>query len=273
MTRRILIIVLAIAIAAIGTGAVLVYAKNADQRAIAGDKAVTVLVATQQIPAGTTAASALANGMLSHQKLPASSVPADAVRALTSDLKGLVASASIAPGELLLRPMLVTAVSTSSGVAIPKGMMAVTIPLCLNEAVAKYVYPGAQVALFDTFIKSGPQAQWNCGSKSIPPTAKMQVVTRMVLTRVKVLSVAEASPASQAGSVTSTAFGQSTSSQSDSATQNEVMVTLAVDQTDAEKVINIAESGLPYLALLTQSSVTGNDTKAMTNVTLFPPAK
>lgn len=272
MTRRILTIVLAIALAVIGTGAVLVYAKGADQRAIAGDKAVTVLVATEQIPAGTSAGSALAGGMLGRQKLPASSVPADAVRSLSAGLKALVASASIAPGELLLRPMLVTAVSTSSGIAIPKGMMAVTIPLCVSEAVAKYVYPGAQVALFDTYIKVGPSAQWNCGSKSITPTAKMNIVTRMVLPKVKVLSVTPAAAVAP-GSATSTAFGQSNSSQADPATNNEIMVTLAVDQNDAEKVINIAESGLPYLALLTGTSVTGNDTKAMTNLTLFPPAK
>ena len=69
MTRRILTIVLAIVLAIIGTGAVLIYAKGADQRALAGQKAVTVLVATQQIPAGTSASTARANGMLSADAL------------------------------------------------------------------------------------------------------------------------------------------------------------------------------------------------------------
>lgn len=270
MTRRILTIVLAIALAVIGTGAVLVYAKGADQRAIAGQKAVTVLVATQQIPAGTIAKTALADGLLARQTLPASSVPADAVRSLTSNLRSLVASASIAPGQLLLRPMLVTAVSTTSGVAIPAGMMAVTIALCVPEAVARYVYPGADVALFDTYLKSGTgSAQWTCGSKSIQNNSKLVVATRIVLTRVKVLSVSEAAAVTAPGAVTSTAFGQASGS-ADQATQNQVLVTLAVDQSDAEKVINIAESGLPYLSLLTSSSVTGNDTKL---VPLFPPIK
>jgi len=270
LTRRILTIVLAFALAAIGTGAVLVYAKSADQRAIAGQKAVTVLVATQQIPAGTPAKAALDNGMLARQKLPASSVPADAVRSLTSNLASLVASANIASGELLLRPMLVTAVAATSGVAIPTGMMAVTIALCVPEAVARYVYPGSEVALFDTFIKSGSAtAQWSCGSKSIQSTATATVVTRIVLTKVRVLSVGEAAPVTSAGSITSTAFGQTTSS-TDQATQNEVLVTLAVDQPDAERVINLAEAGLPYLSLLTKSSVTGSDPKLQP---LFPPVR
>ncbi len=271
MTRRILTIILAIVLAVIGTGAVLVYAKGADQRALSGQKAVTVLVATQQIPAGTSARTALADGMLAKQKVPASSVPADAVRSLTSDLKPLVASATIAPGELLLRPMLVTAVASTSGVAIPAGMMAVTIAMCVPEAVARYVYPGSQVAVFDTYVKKGSlSANWTCGSKSLEAKDGTTIITRIVLTRVKVLSVSEAAPISSAGQVTSTAFGQSSSGSSDQATQNEVLVTLAVDQGDAERVINLAESGLPYLSLLTKSSVTAPDTKL---APLFPPVK
>lgn len=274
MTRRILTIILAIALAVIGTGAVLVYVKQADQRAIAGQKAVTVLVATQQVPAGTAAKTALSDGLLARQKLPASSVPTDAVRSLSSYLGSLVLSASIAPGELLLRPMLVTALASTSGIAIPTGMMAVTLALCVPEAVARYVYPGAEVAIFDTYVKSGSlSAQWNCGSKSLESNDKTKIITRIVLTRAKVLSVTEAQPVANAGSVTSTAFGQTSTGSTgstDQATQNQVLVTLAVDQSDAERVINLAESGLPYLALLTKSSVTGAD---QPNIQLFPPFK
>ena len=272
MTRRILTIILAIVLAVIGTGAVLIYAKGADKRALNGLKPVTVLVATQRIPAGTSAGTALTDGMLSKQTLPAESVPADAVRSLTAGLKPLVMGSSIAAGELLLRPALVTAVASTSGVAIPAGMMAVTIAMCVPEAVARYVYPGSEVAVFDTIIKAGPNAQWTCGSKPINPGTKQKIVTRIVLTRVKVLSVNEAAPVNSAGQVTSTAFGQSASSgTTDQATQNEVLVTLAVDQADAERVINMAESGLPYLALLTKSSKTGPDPATLPP--LIPPAK
>ena len=270
MTRRILTIVLAIALAVIGTGAVLIYAKGADKRAIDRLKAVSVLVATQRIPAGTSAGTALTNGMLSKEKLPASSVPSDAVKSLTPDLKPLVMSSSVAAGELLLRPALVTAVASTSGVAIPSGMMAVTIAMCVPEAVARYVYPGSEVAVFDTVLKSG-SAQWSCGTKPVQLSDATRTVTRIVLTRAKVLSVNEAAPVNSAGQVTSTAFGQSTSSNTDQGYQNEVFVTLAVDQTDAERVINLADAGLPYLALLTKSSVTGPDSKKLAS--LFPPAK
>ena len=36
-------------------------------------------------------------------------------------------------------------------------------------------------------------------------------------------------------------------------------MTMAVNQADAERLINLTETGLPYLALLTSSSGTGPD--------------
>ncbi|MHB1593085.1 MAG: Flp pilus assembly protein CpaB [Streptosporangiaceae bacterium] len=273
MTRRILTIGLAIVLALAGTGAVLLYVKRADQRAIAGQKAVSVLVATQQIPAGTPAGTALSDGMLVSEKLPAASVPANALRSLSPAVRPLVASADIPSGELLLRPMLVTSVQATSGVAIPAGMVAVTIALCMPESVAGYVRPGSEVAIFDTYGAragsgsgtltaqancSGPHQQQDYGS----------LVTRMLLPKVQVISVGPAAAGSgTATSTTNTAFAQNGNS---STQQGMVLVTLAVDQADAERVINVAEGGLPYLALLTQSSGTKPDTKL---TALFPPVK
>ena len=51
-------------------------------------------------------------------------------------LSSLVLSADLEPGQVLLRPMLVTATQTTSGLAIPPGMMALTLSFCLPEVVA-----------------------------------------------------------------------------------------------------------------------------------------
>lgn len=265
MKRRILTIVLAIVLAVIGTGAVLVYVNQADARAIAGQKAVSVLVATQQIPAGTPASTALSDGMLASQRVPAASVPADAVRSLSSALGSLVMSADVPSGELLLRPMLVTAVQASSGIAIPAGKIAVTIALCVPQAVAGYVHSGSQVAIFDTIVQSGTLSV-SCNSSSLQANTTTKITTRIVLTRVTVLAIGQAQNPSQA---TSTAFTQSSSS-SGSGPQGSVLVTLAVSQADAERVIELAQAGLPYLALLTPASVVGPDHGI---VSLFPPFK
>jgi pilus assembly protein CpaB len=274
VTRRILTIIVAIVLAVIGTGAVLIYVNQANARALSGQKAVTVLVANHEIPAGTSASTALADGLLAKQKLPAASVPSDAVSSITADLAGLVVSANVPSGELLLRPMLVTSVVGSSGLAIPQGMVAVTIPLCVPQAVAGFVYPQSQVAIFDTVFGKGHQGQASCSSSGGGGNTT-GTRTRIVLSKVTVLAVGTAGSASTSptGSVTATGIFSSSSSgssTSDPSPQGSVLVTLAVSQNDAERVITLAEAGTPWLALLSNSSVTGPD---VSSLPLFPGFK
>lgn len=261
MKRRILTLTLALLLAVLGTAGVLAYVHQADARAVAGMKAVTTLVAQQPIPAGTSAGAAQREGLLTSQRLPASSVPADAVSSLTPDISSLVLSANLPPGQLLLRPMLVTsAQATSAGaLAIPKGLIAVTIPLCMPAAVAGYVQPGSEVAVFDTYSRS-VSVQGNCnGSGGSSQTSGSGVVrTRIVLPRVLVLSVGSA----PAGGTSGTTGTNATSANSTAATSTSgpVLVTLAVDQPDAERLILLTETGVSYLGLLTSSSHTAFDT-------------
>ena len=273
MTRRILTLIVAIVLAVIGTGAVLIYISKADQRALAGQKAVSVLVATQQVPAGTTAGAALRDGSLQAQNLPAASVPADAVRSIGPAVSGLVLSANLPSGELLLRPMLVTKTVAATGLAIPTGKVAVTVQLCLQKAVAGYVRPGSQIAVFNTFYK-GKQGDFtaNCTGTTWQADAT-NVATRLVLTNVSVLAVGSASTGTTSTTTTTTTgvFSQSNNSaSSDSSTV--LMVTVAVSQADAEKLIHMAEDGLPYLALEGASSGTKVDVtfKSKTGITFQP---
>ena len=259
MTRRILTILIAIVLAVVGTGAVMIYVKQADQRALAGQKAVSVLVATQQVPAGTTAADALREGLLQTQKLPSESVPADAVRTIGPAISGLVLSANLPSGQLLLRPMLVTTTMAATGLAIPTGKVALTVQMCLQKAVAGYIRPGSLIAVFNTFSKGKQQgsATASCAGTSWPNGVKA-VHTRLVLTNVSVLAVGPASAGTT--STTTTSTGVFSSSNSSSSSNNTILlVTVAVDQVDAERLIHLAEAGIPYLALVTASSGTQPD--------------
>jgi pilus assembly protein CpaB len=253
MNRRVLAVATALLLAVIGTGAVLAYVSRANARAMAGLKPVTVLVAQRQIPAGTSAGAASQDGSLREETLPARSVSADAIGSITADLASLVMSSDVMPGQVLLRQMLVPAALVSGGLAIPGSMVAVTIPLCMPEAVAGYVHAGSQVAIFDTFSSQSLSSSESCSQsgESHQGQASGTVETRVVLPRVMVLAVG--GPASGQASSGS---GLSAGSQS----QGGVLVTLAVDQADAERVIQLTETGLPYLALLTPASQTGFDT-------------
>jgi len=254
--RRVLTAALAVLLAALGTAGVLAYVRQADNRALAGQQAVSVLVAGKLIPSGTSAGAALQDGLLTSQKLPAASVPSDALRSIAPGLSGLVLSADVQPGQLVLRPMLVTAAQVTSGLGIPAGMVAVTVNLCLPEAVAGNIKTGSQVEVFDTY---GPKATtFSAGGNCNPPHGQQDygdVHTRVVLPRVQVLSV---------GAATSSGSGSSSSSSSSSSSN--VLVTVAVSQAGAQQLITLTEAGLPYLALLTGSSQTRVDTR------LVPPS-
>jgi pilus assembly protein CpaB len=270
--RRILTVALAVLLAVLGTAGVLAYVHKADSRALAGMKPVSVLVAQRQIPAGTSADSAEQAGLLRSETLPASSVPANAVRSITPGLGSLVMSGQVPSGQVLLRPMLVTAAqATATGaLAIPAGMVAVTIPLCLPEAVAGYVQPGSQVAVFDTYPTTKASLQESCdqSGQSHQAQGPGAVITRIVLPRVLVLATGQAAASGTTSTTTTTtttaASGGvfSRGSQTDpgaSAPTGAVMVTLAVSQANAERLILVTRAGLPYLALLTSSSQTGFD--------------
>ncbi len=253
MNRRALAIALALLLAVIGTGAVLAYVRAANARAMAGLKPVTVLVAQQQIPAGTPADAAWQDGTLRAETLPAQSVSQDAIGSITADLAPLVMSSNVMPGQVLLRQMLVPAALVSNGLAIPGTLVAVTIPLCMPEAVAGYVHAGSQVAIFDTFSSGSLSSSESCSQSGTSHQGQSSgiVETRVVLPRVLVLAVGP--PASSQGG-----FGSGLGAGSQS--QGGVLVTFAVDQADAERVIELTEVGLPYLALLTPASQTGIDT-------------
>jgi len=265
MKRRVLTIVLAVALAVLGTASVLVYVNHADARAVAGQKAVTVLVASETVPSGTKASDAMPS--LRKETLPASSVSSDAVAEITADQDSLVTSTDLSPGQLLLKSMLVPAAQASGALAIPKGKVAVTITLCKAEMVAGNVRVGSQVAVFGTVVAGGnsePTAQPNCTGQHKQQIGKGLGNTRVVIPKVQVLAIGPASSATSEDDSKTTNAATTTSS-----TQNDMtLVTFAVNQDDAERLILLTQTGLPYLAVLGPDAVIKPDDHV---VPQFPP--
>jgi pilus assembly protein CpaB len=245
MTRRIITIAAAVLLAVLGAVGVLDYVHQANQRALTGMRAVSAYVATAQIPSGTVAEVAVRDGLLTRQQFPASSVPADAVRSITASLSALVLTSGLASGQMLLSPMLGASVQTAAALPIPAGMVAVTLQFCVQQAVANYVTAGSQIAIFNTFINGKPTtgacSAGGISAAGAPPQA------RIVLPKVLVLAVGEGT-ATAPSSTTTTATSSATS------TPSSILLTMAVSQADAETLIELGESGSPYLALLTSAS-------------------
>jgi pilus assembly protein CpaB len=266
LRSRLLAIVLAAVLALAGAAAVLAYARQANERAIAGLKTVDVIAAKGTISPRTSLGEAQRGGLLTTERLPESSVPGDALRSIAG-LSGLVFSATVQPGQLLLRPMLVPATQSSAAsvLPIPAGMVAVTVQMCVQEAVADYITAGSDVAVFDTYATKGSPPSRTCDVTHTGISPPL-MATRIVLTRASVLAVG----ASTAATGTPAGSASTVTDPTSSSVNGSVLVTLAVDQADAERLISIDELGLPYMALLTPSSKTSFDNPA-NPTNLFQP--
>lgn len=246
----------------LGIVAVLAYVHQANERAVNGLKAESVMVADSAIPAGTSLSEAQHEDLLGTEKVPVSSLSTPAVQSVTTANGHLVMSASVAKGQVLLQNMLGSASTvnkeSASSIVVPPGKVAVTVNMCISEAVANYVTPGSDVAVFDTVV-SKAVIQRTCDTEhNALPFAQIVTPsgasTLLVLPKVEVLAVGpnSAAQSTSGGSSVTVTNDPSSSPSSD----EEVLVTLAVDQADAERLILIDEVGLPYMALLGSSSNT-----------------
>lgn len=235
MNRRILTIAVAVLLALLGTVAVLFYVSKADARAIEGQKAVSVLVASKAIPAGTTARDAEA--LFSRESMPAASVPSDVVREITTDLKDRVTSTDIAPGQLLTRRMLVSK-SQQDDIVLPLGKLAVTIPVEAGRQGEETLKPGFKVAVFDTFTVRKGESSHTPNGERIAFREDNNHATRLLLAKVEVVGVvAEKSKTKNSSS----SFGK-------------YLVTVAVTQEEAEKLIHAINTGTVSLAQVNDDS-------------------
>jgi pilus assembly protein CpaB len=235
MTRRIVVIVVAIVLATLGAGLVISYAVTADMRARSNIEGVTVAIADKRIPAGTSGARIRSEKMFRLERFPKTSVPKDALVDVNAELDRLVVTSTVAPGQILLSAMFGEQSKINSGLNLPDGKMAVTVSTGVPEQVAGYVQPGARVAIFVTYKlidKDGRET-------------KLQR-TRVLLADVEVLTVGTFQPPQNNNSAAGVANATNRAN-------NTLLVTLAVDQKEAERLIEGLNTGKLYLGLLTDA--------------------
>lgn len=228
MTRRSALLIAAIVIAAVGTMLVYLYVKSVQDTAYADQQPVTVLVAKQAVDVGTSGSAAVSSGAFEEKVLPQDAVPADAL-SNPSGVATNVAVTTILPGQVVQKSMFGQR-AVNGQLPLEKGTMALSVELGDPERVAGFVQPGSRVAVFATIEgDNGPQA------------------TKLLLSGVDVAAVgpttAVEKPSSEEGE------GQSESDQVTTA-----ILTLALTQKQAEKVVFAQETGQLYFALLNESS-------------------
>ena len=231
MGRRTVLLLVATLIAAVGTSLVFLYVRGVDARAAERYDAVQVLKAVQVIKPGETLADAQTAGKIQMGEVGRGDLLAGATTSV-GDMGGKVALTTIYPGEQIV-PSKFGSPGDQQSLGIPDGKMAISVQLTDPARVAGFVNPGAQVAIFSS---SDEGAMGNAAP-----------ATRLLLPRVTVLGVGTTT-------VVSTTTTDSTSGDQTTEQLPRTLMTLAVDQKEAEKVIFAAKNSEVSFALLTNKS-------------------
>lgn len=216
----------AVLVAALGTTLVFAYVKKADDRAIADQQPVSVLVAKVAIAPGTRVLDAANAGSFQTQEFPQSAVVPGALSS-TTPIQDQVVIGQIFPGQQLLTGMFGATAASIASIAIPPGQIATSFSFGDPQRVAGFVQPGSQVVIFLTSSLQG----------NVPST-------RVLLSKVTVIAV---------GPVTITPPADP--SQANPEAQPRAMLTLALTQAQAERLIFAQGNGTLYLGLLNEKSV------------------
>jgi pilus assembly protein CpaB len=233
MGRRSILLVVAALVAVLGSGLVFVYVKGADARAMKDQAPVHVLKAVAQIEPGETLDQAQQAGKLELQDVPAEQV-LDGALSTIGDIGSEVAVSRIYPNEQITSAKFGSA-GDEDVLTLPEGTVAISVNLSDTGRVAGFVTPGTEVALFVNGAV-GPN-----GAET----------ARLLLPSVEVVAVAQAT-------VTSTATATAGVAPDPAAATTEqlprTLVTLAVSQDDAERVLFASTHGELAFGLRTKDS-------------------
>jgi pilus assembly protein CpaB len=244
MDRRRILLVVAVLVAAVGSALVFLYTKGADTRAEEKFDTVEVLEATAVIAPGETFEDAQAAGKLALQAVSKDAL-LDGYQTTADSLNGTVSLGTIYPGEQIISAKWGQSAAVQSTLQIPDTNMAVSVNLTDPARVAGFVNPGSEVAIFLT------------GSDQVSGASYAQ----LLLERVTVLGVGSTTPVS---TTTTDESGASTTEQ-----LPRTLLTLSVNQLQAEKVLYAAGNGELSFGLLTDASEVTPDAGPMTFENLF----
>jgi pilus assembly protein CpaB len=253
--RRIIGIAASVALLAAGTLLLVGYVRGAEERALAGEEIIGVLVVDQQIEAGTAAADI--GDTVRIEKVPLKVRVEGAITDL-AQVEGLVASADLLPGEQLTAARFAEpeALMEHRAVEAPAGTVRVTVSLSPERAVGGQLIPGdtvAVIASFDPFdivsvepgeviaggeegetVYVGSTAEDQPGLRT--PNSSHLILHGVVVTNVQVEQLPTAPGEDAEGADVP-----------DLAPTGNLLVTLAVLPAEAEKVVFTAEHGFVWL--------------------------
>jgi pilus assembly protein CpaB len=235
MRRRVLIVLVALVLGGLSAMAVLVYARGADRRAVAGREGVWVLLAHGKIPRGTSGEQIRTGKLAERVLMPAATVPEGALTDIDGRLDGKRLATDLLPDQMLMRGLFTDPGDVPAAQAgVPDGMLAISVAVSMAPGVAAKVTSGDKVTVFVTYAKDDPPSRQQ---------------TRVLLPEATVISI-DSGPPSDVRPSPATSSRLSVSNRGGSRSADSYPATLAVDQSQATRLVHGAQTGLIYLGLI-----------------------
>lgn len=230
MQRRGLLGVFAFILALVGGVLVFLYVQGADERALANQQPVGVLVVAKDVPAGTSAA--LLGSFVEIRALPQVAIVPGAVTNLQQLPPQNVASTSLKAGEQVLASRFVppNSADVTAPVPIPEGLQLVSVQLDPERVAGSQLKAGDKVGVFVSL-----KAREDGKTDEI-------AMTDLIANDVLVARVQGAPAQSTSGTT-------SGSGQSERLPGSSAIVTLAVRAPLAERIVFAQEFGSLWLSL------------------------
>ncbi|MHA7297383.1 Flp pilus assembly protein CpaB [Pseudarthrobacter sp. MDT1-22] len=230
MKSRLLAGTAAIALAIVGALLIIFYAQGADQRAMATMEPVNVLVVKAAIPAGTPVNEMAASLVI--EQVPAAGV-ADTALSNLDNSAGTVSAVPLVPGEQLLAERLVAPeqVKREGALKVPAGFQEVSFEVEPKRVVGGRIDVGDHVGFFLSFEKGAFKAK--------PEDETTQLTVHKAL-------VTAVQRAPQTTPAEKPAEG-APDPQDTTLPEGSLMLTVAVNDVDAGKIVFASEFGRIWL--------------------------
>jgi len=259
--RRVIAVVVALALAGSGTFFLVRFVQSAEDRALEGQELVEVRVVARPIAAGTPVEQLLEE-QVPLRRVPRNVAATGAVVDMAT-LAGKVAAIDLLPGEQIIRVRFVTpeeyreSLGVGPKVEVPADMLQVTLSLSPERVVGGQVKPGDRIAVFASFdpfnlnfeepTGTGPEAipVFMPDAEDEPSRTGLQSPnsTKIILHKVLVTNVqAEALPRTLTDD-------QVVAGAPELAPTGNLLITLALGPASAERLVFTAEHGWIWLAL------------------------
>ncbi|KUM32695.1 flagellar biosynthesis protein FlgA [Arthrobacter sp. EPSL27] len=233
MKSRLLAGLAAVVLAIVGALLVVSYAQGADSRAVQGLDPVAVLVVKKAVPAGTPVAALAA--FVASEELPGKAVATSALKNLNG-MEGKVTAVDLLPGEQLVEERLIAPeeLKTRGSVDVPEGLQEVSFQLEPQRVVGGRIAPGDRVGIFINLKAGGLEA------KPDKETTQLSI-HKVLVTAVQRAPVATPSPQPSAD-------GSAPPAEDMSLPTGFLMLTVAVNDVDATKIVYASEFASLWLS-------------------------